>query len=134
MIFGLFGCPAMGIRGAAIATVIGQMVGAIAALLFNRFRNPLIHAHLKNYHFRWRDVADIYRVGLPTNSHLEYTGCSQTIFTEKALDEIYRISTGIPRMINRVCEKALMYAFQKQNRLIDDYMVKYVAEHELING
>ena len=27
-----------------------------------------------------------------------------------------------------------MYAFQKQNRLIDDYMVKYVAEHELING
>ena len=58
----------------------------------------------------------------------------KTIFTEKALDEIYRISTGIPRMINRVCEKTLMYAFQKQNRLIDDYMVKYVAEHELING
>ncbi len=56
------------------------------------------------------------------------------IFTEKALDEIYRISTGIPRMINRVCEKTLMYAFQKQNRLIDDYMVKYVADHELING
>ena len=68
------------------------------------------------------------------NIHLEYAGCSQTIFTEKALDEIYRISTGIPRMINCVCEKTLMYAFQKQNRLIDDYMVKYVADHELING
>ena len=66
MIFGLLGCPRMGIRGAAIATVIGQMVGAIAALLFNRFRNPVIHVHLKNYHFRWQDVADIYRVGLPT--------------------------------------------------------------------
>lgn len=66
MIFGLLGCPAMGIRGAAIATVIGQMVGAAAALLFNRFQNPIIHVHLKNYHFRWQDVADIYRVGLPT--------------------------------------------------------------------
>lgn len=66
MIFGFLGCPAMGIRGAAIATVIGQMVGAITALLFNRFRNPVIHVHLKNYHFRWQDVADIYRVGLPT--------------------------------------------------------------------
>ena len=66
MIFGLLGCPAMGIRGAAIATVIGQMVGAIAALLFNRFRNPVIHVRLKNYHFRWQDIADIYRVGLPT--------------------------------------------------------------------
>ena len=66
MIFGLLGFPAMGIRGAAIATVIGQMVGAIAALLFNRFRNPVIHVHLKNYHFNWQDVTDIYRVGLPT--------------------------------------------------------------------
>lgn len=66
MIFGLLGCPAMGIRGAAIATVIGQMVGAVAALLFNRFKNPVIHVCLKNYHFSWQDVADIYRVGLPT--------------------------------------------------------------------
>ncbi len=66
MIFGLFGCPAMGIKGAAIATVIGQIAGAIAALLFNRFKNPLIHISFKNYHFDWQDVADIYRVGLPT--------------------------------------------------------------------
>lgn len=47
MIFGLLGCPAMGVRGAAIATVIGQITGAIAALLFNRFRNPIIHVRLK---------------------------------------------------------------------------------------
>ncbi len=66
MIFGLLGCPAMGVRGAAIATVIGQTAGAIAALLFNRFRNPIIHVHLKGYHFKWQDVTDIYRVGLPT--------------------------------------------------------------------
>ncbi len=66
MIFGLFGCPAMGIKGAAIATVIGQIAGAIAALLFNRFKNPLIHISFKNYHFDWQDVADIYRVGFPT--------------------------------------------------------------------
>ena len=66
LIFGLLGCPAMGIRGAAIATVIGQITGAIAALLFNRFKNPLIHVSFKNYHFNWKDVADIYRVGLPT--------------------------------------------------------------------
>ena len=53
MIFGLLGCPAMGVRGAAIATVIGQMTGAVSALLFNRFRNPIIHVHLKDYHFSW---------------------------------------------------------------------------------
>lgn len=66
MIFGLLGCPAMGIRGAAIATVIGQLTGSAAALLFNRFKNPLIHVQFRHYHFSWQDVADIYRVGLPT--------------------------------------------------------------------
>ena len=66
MIFGLLGCPAMGIRGAAIATVIGQFLGAAAALWFNRIKNPVIHVRLKGYRFLWQDVADIYRVGLPT--------------------------------------------------------------------
>ncbi len=66
LIFGLFGCPAMGIKGAAIATVIGQIAGAISALLFNRFKNPLIHVCFKNYHFNQKDIIDIYRVGLPT--------------------------------------------------------------------
>lgn len=51
MIFALLGCPAMRVRGAAIAPVIGQITGAIAALLFNRFRNPIIHIRLKNCHF-----------------------------------------------------------------------------------
>ncbi len=62
-------------------------------------------------------------------SHLDYAGCPQEVFTEKAVDEIFKASTGIPRMINRVCEKSLMYSFQKQKRLIDDYMVKFVVEH-----
>ncbi len=54
MIFGYFGCPEMGVAGAA------------AALLFNRFRNPVIHVHLKGYVFRWQDVKDIFRIGFPT--------------------------------------------------------------------
>lgn len=66
-------------------------------------------------------------------SHLDYSGCTQELFTDKALDEVYKTSTGIPRMINRICEKSLMYAYQQQKRLIDDYMVKYVIEHEMLS-
>ena len=65
-------------------------------------------------------------------SHMDYSGCGQEIFTTKALDEIHKASAGIPRMINRVCEKALMYVFQNQKRLIDDYMIKFVVEHEML--
>ena len=40
MIFGYYGCPAMGIEGAAIATVIGQWAGAVTAILLNCLKNP----------------------------------------------------------------------------------------------
>ena len=45
-------------------------------------------------------------------SHLVYAGGRQDIFTDRALDDIYKESTGIPRRINRICEKSLMYARQ----------------------
>ena len=63
---------------------------------------------------------------------VEFLRNDVNICASKALDEIHRASTGIPRMVNRVCEKSLMYTFQKQKRLIDDYMVKYVVEHEML--
>ena len=66
MIFGLIGCPAMGIRGAAAATVIGQWAGAAVALLLNRFRNPEVRLVFKGFSFEKRLVTGIYRVGLPT--------------------------------------------------------------------
>ncbi len=65
-------------------------------------------------------------------SHIRYSGCEQELFTDKAIDEIYKVSTGIPRMINRICEKSLMYAFQQRKKLIDDHIVRYVAEHEMV--
>ena len=67
-------------------------------------------------------------------SHLEYAGCRSEIFTSAALDDIYRVSTGIPRSINRICEKSLMYASQQRKRLVDDHMVRYTIEHEMLGG
>lgn len=67
-------------------------------------------------------------------SHLTYAGCSQEIFTVGAIDEIFRSSAGILRVINRICDKALMYGFQQQHRLIDDHTITYVTEHEMLGG
>ena len=67
-------------------------------------------------------------------SHLKYADGRQDLFTDKALDDIYRESAGIPRSINRISEKCLMYAFQQNKRLIDEHMVRYVVEHEMLKG
>lgn len=67
-------------------------------------------------------------------SHLRYADGRQDLFTDKALDDIYRESAGIPRSINRSSEKCLMYAFQQNKRLIDEHMVRYVVDHEMLKG
>ena len=69
-----------------------------------------------------------------SSPHLAYAGGRQDIFTDKALDDIYKESTGIPRRINRICEKSLMYASQQGKRLIDEHLVHYIIEHEMLGG
>ncbi|HIX76925.1 MAG TPA: MATE family efflux transporter [Candidatus Fusicatenibacter merdavium] len=66
MIFGLLGFPALGIRGAAIATVIGQWVGAVTAFLIHMKKNPEIKVTFREYRFQGRIAGEIYKVGLPT--------------------------------------------------------------------
>ncbi len=34
-------------------------------------------------------------------------------------------------MVNRSCEKSLMFAFQQQHKIVDDYMVTFVLDHEI---
>jgi type II secretory pathway predicted ATPase ExeA len=64
--------------------------------------------------------------------HLRYSGCAQNLFTDRAVDEIFKVSGGIPRMINRVCEKSLTYASQQNNHLVDDRLIQYVENHEML--
>ncbi|MBE6963614.1 MAG: MATE family efflux transporter [Ruminococcaceae bacterium] len=66
LIFGWFGFPRMEVAGAAVATVLGQIVAALLALYFNLKFNPDIHIRLR--HIRWHGptARDIYRVGVPS--------------------------------------------------------------------
>lgn len=66
LIFGLLGMPALGVRGAAIATVIGQWVSAGVAIWLNLKKNPIVHIRLKGYSPDLGSIVQIYKVGLPT--------------------------------------------------------------------
>lgn len=66
MIFGLLGFPAMGVAGAAWATVIGQLVGVAISMTFNFTRNPDIRLSLKGFRPDAHTIKGIYQVGLPS--------------------------------------------------------------------
>ena len=65
-IFGWFGLPAMGIAGAAVATVIGQWVGALTGIYFNLKKNPEVQLGLKYLKLDKRIVTMILTVGVPS--------------------------------------------------------------------
>lgn len=65
-IFGLFGVKAYGVRGAAIATVIGQITAATMALIFNLKVNKEINFSLKGFVPDIKIIGMIYKVGIPS--------------------------------------------------------------------
>lgn len=66
LIFGMFGLPKMGVAGAAIATVIGQIAGGALAMYFNFTKNKEITFLLSNMKPDKATVAKIYKVGVPS--------------------------------------------------------------------
>ncbi|NLP17963.1 MAG: MATE family efflux transporter, partial [Firmicutes bacterium] len=66
LIFGLFGLPKMGVAGAAIATVIGQVVAAILAIFFNFKVNKELNLNIRSFRPHRGIIGEIYKVGVPS--------------------------------------------------------------------
>ena len=56
---------------------------------------------------------------------LEVAGSKETIFTSRAIKEVYKFSNGYPRLINIICDQALLTGYVKEKRKVDQ---KIVAE------
>ena len=66
MIFGYFGMPAMGVAGAALATIIGQWVAAALGLYMNIFHNPEISISMKGFRPHGPTLRRILGIGIPS--------------------------------------------------------------------
>jgi general secretion pathway protein A len=58
---------------------------------------------------------------------LRVAGAHEDIFTAGALDEVHRLSTGIPRVINVACDRALLGAYTQETRKITATLVRRAA-------
>ena len=66
LIFGLLGMPKMGVAGAAVATVIGQVIAGTLAFLINKKKNDEISIHFKGIRLEREIVGQIYKIGIPS--------------------------------------------------------------------
>lgn len=66
LIFGYGPFPQMGIRGAAVATVAGQIIAGILAVILNALKNPEIKLSLKTFKPDFELIGKIYAVGVPS--------------------------------------------------------------------
>lgn len=65
MIFGLLGCPALGTTGAALATVLSQIIAMAIGFFINVKFNHDVHIRLRGFRPDGRILREIVRIGLP---------------------------------------------------------------------
>lgn len=66
LIFGFFGLPAMGAKGAALATVFGQILGCVLGFAFNRKFNKEVGLSIHKLRPHLQTMKDIYKIGIPS--------------------------------------------------------------------
>jgi len=92
LIFGLLGFPAMGMRGAAIATVIGQCAASAVGLTLNIRRNREIRFHPRAFAPDFPMIKEILVIAIPTT--LTYSINSILIFGMNQV--LVRLSLAAP--------------------------------------
>ena len=65
MIYGIGPCPEMGVKGAAYATVIGQVASAVLLFIFHMKLNKEFEHGAKYMKPDGRIIKEIYAIGLP---------------------------------------------------------------------
>lgn len=62
---------------------------------------------------------------------LQVAGCSRPVFTASAVKKLFQLSGGIPRLLNLICDRALLGGYSQQKALIDAGLVNQAASEVL---
>ena len=73
-------------------------------------------------------------VGLYILHRLKVAGCEKSIFSHEAIMAIAKVSGGIPRSINILCDTALVYAFSQSIQRVDKKVLKEVLGDKMRYG
>ncbi len=62
---------------------------------------------------------------------LAIAGCREMLFTRAAIKRVYKLSRGVPRVINLICDRALLGAYSEDQRSVNRAIVNRAAEEVL---
>ena len=99
----------------------------------SEFNNIILRPHNRAIRQRITINYDISALSLgETDAYIRFrlgvAGAEDKIFTSEAIQEVYRFSNGYPRLINIICDQALLTGFVKEKKHIDENIVAECAE------
>ncbi len=65
---------------------------------------------------------------------LEVGGCKRPLFTKGSLRLVHRLSGGVPRLVNTICDRALLGAYAKQRERVDRRLLRKAASEVMGPG
>ena len=77
---------------------------------------------------------DREETGAYIRAQLDYAAGKRELFTQEAIRAIYKLSNGVPRMVNHICDLSLNYASQACIEVIDDVLVQRICKGEMLVG
>ena len=131
MIFGLFGFPKLGVAGAAIATVLGQIVAAILALYFNLSKNHDIHISFRHFKPTGIVIQKIYAVGVPSII-MASIGSVMTFGMNKILIAFTSTATAVFGVYFKLQSFIFMPVFGLNNGMVPIVSVRNLADLHII--
>ena len=129
LIFGLFGFPKMGVAGAALATIIGQIVGAILAIIINLRANKEIRIKIKGFKPDLETIKTIYKVGIPSMLMVSLTSVT-TYGINLILLKISTTATAVLGVYHKLQSFAFMPIFGLNNGMVPIIAYNYGARNK----
>lgn len=129
LIFGLFGFPAWGVYGAAIATVFAQIISAVMAFIFNAKFNDDVDLKLKGFRPNGGVIKRIYSIGIPSMIMTSITSLV-TFLLNNILLQFTATATAVYGVYIRLQGFAFMPVFGLNNGMIPIVSFNYGARNK----
>ena len=128
-IFGYFGLPAMGAKGAAIATILGQIIAFIIAVILNHTKNLEVKLTRDAFHLEGDIVGRILEVGIPSILMVGI-GSLMTTGMNKILNKFSDLAVTVFGVYFKLQSFAFMPVFGLNNGVIPVIAFNYGAGHK----